>query len=261
MSDVSFDYGDRTVIVTGASSGIGREIALRFGEAGATVINADVQRNPKDLDEGTPTDEIISNTEGDGHYVETDVSVPEQIADAIESAREFGGVDIMVNNAGLFIKQGLFDVSEDEFDRIHDVNVKGMFFGCQAAAEDMISRDVSGSIVNTASISSTHAQKRQILYDSTKGAIRMITRGAALELSDHGIRVNAVAPGHIATEFGSGAEQKVEAVADDEIAKPVPLGRAGFPEDIAGTSLFLASDEADYITGEMVYVDGGWQTF
>lgn len=261
MSDVSFDYEDRTVIVTGASSGIGREIALRFGEAGATVLNADIKQEPKDMNEDTPTDEVISNTEGDGHYIKTDVSVPEQIADVVESAHEFGGVDIMVNNAGLFIKQGLFDVTENEFDQIHDINAKGMFFGCQAAAKDMISRDVSGSIVNTASISSTHAQKRQILYDSTKGAIRMITRGAALELSDHGIRVNAVAPGHIATEFGSGAEQKVEAVADDNIAKTIPLGRAGFPEDIAGTSLFLASDEADYITGEMIYVDGGWQTF
>ncbi|MFC7157552.1 SDR family NAD(P)-dependent oxidoreductase [Halomarina halobia] len=261
MADISYHYEDETVLVTGASSGIGREIALRFGDAGATVINADLRRDPKDVGEEVPTDKAISWGAGEGRYVETDISDPEQLEAAVAVGDEYDGIDVMVNNAGLFIKGGLFETTEEDFERIHSINAKGTFFGCQAAAADMVDRGTAGTIVNVASISSTHAQKRQIPYDSTKGAIRMITRGAALELSDYDIRVNAVAPGHVATEFGSGAEKKVEAVANDEVSKTVPLGRAGFPEDIAGSVLFLASEDAGYLTGEMVYVDGGWQTY
>lgn len=125
----------------------------------------------------------------------------------------------------------------------------------------MRERDVEGCIVNTASISSTHAQAEQVPYDSTKGAIKMITRGTALELADDGIRVNAVAPGHIATEFGAGAEKKERSVDAGELEKPIPLDRPGYPGDIAPAVLYLASDAADYVTGEMLYVDGGWQAF
>jgi NAD(P)-dependent dehydrogenase (short-subunit alcohol dehydrogenase family) len=124
----------------------------------------------------------------------------------------------------------------------------------------MLERDDPGVIVNTASISSNLAQFGQVQYDATKGAVRMITRGAALELAEHGIRVNAVAPGQIATEFGQGwSEEAVEAVENAELLKPVPLGRAGFPEDVAGATLFLAGDDAEYVTGELIHVDGGWQ--
>lgn len=124
----------------------------------------------------------------------------------------------------------------------------------------MIDRGVAGNIVNTASISSNVAQFGQVQYDSTKGAIRMITRGAALELAEHGIRVNAVAPGEIATEFLDGWTEEAQAGAEqDEFLKPVPLGRAGFPTDVAPAALFLASEGADYVTGELFHVDGGWQ--
>jgi NAD(P)-dependent dehydrogenase (short-subunit alcohol dehydrogenase family) len=167
----------------------------------------------------------------------------------------------MVNNAGWFRRAGLLDVTHETFDRIHDVNTNGVFFGTQAAAEDMIARDDPGVIVNTASISSTHAQREQVPYDSTKGAIRMLTRGAALELADAGIRVNAVAPGHIATEFGSGASQKEASVAAGDLEKSIPLDRPGYPADVAPAVLYLASEQASYVTGELLYVDGGWQTY
>jgi len=134
-----------------------------------------------------------------------------------------------------------------------------VFFGCQAAAADMIDRGVEGTIVNTGSISSFLAQREQIQYDSTKGAIKMITRGAALELTDHDIRVNAVGPGQIATEFIDGwSDDAPAAAASDDLIKPVPAGRAGTPDDVAGAVLFLASDDAAYVTGEMLMVDGGW---
>ncbi|MDS0223574.1 SDR family oxidoreductase [Haloarcula sp. S1AR25-5A] len=261
MGSVTYEYDDETVIVTGGSSGIGRAIALAFGAAGATVINADITPQPKDTDSTEPTHEAIKTDGGTGSYVETDVSSRTEIESVVEAAREFGGVDVMVNNAGWFTRGDLFSVDEETFDRIHSINTGGVFFGCQAAAADMRDRGEGGTIVNTASISSTHAQADQIPYDSTKGAIKMITQGAAIELAKEDIRVNAVAPGHIATEFGSGAEQKEDSVAAGDLVKPIPLDRPGYPSDIAPVVLFLASDQADYVTGETVYVDGGWQTF
>ena len=176
------------------------------------------------------------------------------------AAREYGGVDVMVNNAAIQIPRRLREMTKAEFDRIHAVNVGGTFFGTKLAAEEMIDRGVEGAIVNTASISSTEAQFGQVGYDSTKGAVRMITRGSALELAEAGIRVNAVAPGQIATEFTEGWSERAERrAAADELLKPVPLGRAGTPADVAGAYLFLASDDAGYVTGELLQVDGGWQ--
>ena len=258
MPDYSNDFEGRTVVVTGATSGIGREIALRFAEAGATVLNADIESQPKIAE--APTHEAIENDGGTAEFVETDVSNADEIRAVVERARAYGGVDVMVNNAGLFIGGRLLEVSEEEFETIHEVNAKGVFFGCQAAAQDMIDRGVEGAIVNTASISSFVAQRDQIQYDSTKAAVKMITRGAALELADHDIRVNAVGPGQIATEFIDGwSEEAPEAAEKDDLIKPVPAGRAGTPEDIGGAVLYLASDDADYVTGEILMVDGGWR--
>ncbi|WP_440009130.1 SDR family NAD(P)-dependent oxidoreductase [Halomicrococcus sp. SG-WS-1] len=260
MGKSEFHFEDDTVVVTGATSGIGRETALQFADAGATVINADVEQEPKDAD--VPTHEAIENAGGTAEYLEVDVTDPAQIEAAVDHARNYGGVDVMVNNAGLYIEGPMREITPEQFDRIHAVNAKGVFFGCQAAANDMIERDDPGVIVNTASISSNLAQFDQVQYDSTKGAVRMITRGTALEFAEHDIRVNAVAPGQIATEFAEGwSDEAVDAVENEELVKPVPLGRAGFPEDVAGAMLFLASDDAAYITGELLHVDGGWQIF
>jgi NAD(P)-dependent dehydrogenase (short-subunit alcohol dehydrogenase family) len=260
MGDASYDFSDETVIVTGASSGIGRAMAIRFGEAGATVLNADVEPDPKDRGAEVPTHERIREAGGTAEFVRTDVTDRDDLSAVVEAAREFGGVDVMVNNAGLYIGGPLTEITPDEFERIHAVNVGGVFFGTQVAAVDMIDRGVGGAIVNTASISSELAQFGQVQYDSTKGAIKMVTRGAALELADEDIRVNAVAPGQIATEFLEGwTEEAEEGAENDGLLKPVPLGRAGYPEDVAAAALFLASDDAAYVTGELLYVDGGWQ--
>lgn len=260
MGSVSFDFEGETVIVTGASSGIGRAIAFEFAEAGATVLNADIDPEPKDADADFPTHERIESNGGTSAFVETDVSDPDELRALIDEAREFGGVDVMVNNAGLYIDGSMREISENEFDSIHSVNAKGTFFGTQIAANDMIERGIKGNIVNTASISSNVAQFEQVQYDSTKGAVRMITRGSALELAEYDIRVNAVAPGQIATEFLEGwTEEAKQAAQENEFIKPVPLGRAGFPTDVAPATVYLASDGAEYITGELIHVDGGWQ--
>ena len=260
--NLSYDYSDTTVVVTGGSSGIGRAVARRFGAAGAVVINADVRPDPKDPDAEQPTHELVDEAGGTGEYVETDVSVVADIEAVVEAARAYGGVDVMVNNAGIFIDGNILSLDPADFDRLHAVNAKGVFYGTQVAAQDMIDRAVEGCIINTASISAELAQFDHVQYDSTKGAVKMITRGAALELGDHGVRVNAVAPGHIGTEISEGwSESAHQEVRAGEVIKHVPLGRAGDPDDVAGAYLFLASDDAGYVTGETLWVDGGLQVF
>ncbi len=258
MGHLHPDFSEDTVVVTGGSSGIGREIALRFARAGATVVNGDVREEPKDGE--YPTHELVTDAGGTAVYVETDVSDVSDLENLVDTAREHGGVDVMVNNAAIATGGSFLEVTPEQFDEIHRVNARGVYFGTQVAASDMVDRDDPGVVVNVASISSNVAQYGQTHYDSTKGAIRMITRGTALELSDHGIRVNAVAPGQIATEFAEGwAQQAHDLLENDEFIKPIPLDRVGYPEDVAGAVLFLACEEADYITGQLLGVDGGWQ--
>jgi NAD(P)-dependent dehydrogenase (short-subunit alcohol dehydrogenase family) len=264
MGTANFDFDEEVVIVTGGSSGIGRATALEFGRAGATVIVADVRRDPKDLGEDLPTDEAIADLGATAEYVETDVSDPDEVASVVEAAREYGGVDVMVNNAGLYRGGSVTDLSVDDLNAMLGVNVRGVFLGTKLAANDMLERDDPGAVVNTASISSSFAQHAQIGYDATKGAVRMLTRTAALELGDTGVRVNAVAPGQIATEFSDGwTEEAQEAAAGEAdpgeaFLKSIPMGRAGFPEDVAPAVCYLASDAAGYTTGELLHVDGGW---
>jgi NAD(P)-dependent dehydrogenase (short-subunit alcohol dehydrogenase family) len=260
MGHLNPSFDGETVIVTGSASGIGRQTALEFGEAGATVLVADLDEEPKDGD--VPTADLIEERGGTAEYVETDVTDRDQLRTLVEAAREFGGVDVMINNAGLFVGGSILDLTPEEFDSVFAVNARGAYFGTQVAANDMLDRDEPGCIINTASISSHYAQYEQAQYDATKGAVYMTTRGAALELSDHGIRVNAVAPGQIATEFIEGWSQEARQMAEDEeFVKPVPLDRAGTPEDVAPAYLYLASEEASYVTGELLFVDGGWQVF
>jgi NAD(P)-dependent dehydrogenase (short-subunit alcohol dehydrogenase family) len=254
MGTIDADFAGETVVVTGGSSGIGRAVATGFGDAGATVINADVRVEPKDVDAETPTHEVIDERGGTAAFVETDVSEPSQIETVIEAAHEFGGVDVMVNNAGVHRSLKFLDVTPDDFDFVHGVNLRGAFFGTQLAAKDMIDRGVEGAIVNTSSTTAERAEQNHSHYAATKGGIQMLTRSAALELDAHGIRVNAVAPGPIATEIREGwADEAREAVGE---SGDLP-SRAGTPADLRGAYLYLASADADYVTGETVWVDGG----
>lgn len=253
MGTIDADFSGDTVVVTGGSSGIGRAVATGFGDAGATVINADVREAPKDVAADTPTHEVIEERGGTAEFVETDVSDPTRIEAVIEAAREFGGVDVMVNNAGVHRSAEFLDVTPETFDFVHGVNLRGAFFGTQLAARDMIDRGVEGAIVNTSSTTAERAEWDHSHYATTKGGIRMLTRSAALELDRHGIRVNAVAPGPIATEIREGWSEEASEVGD---AEGLP-SRAGTPADLRGAYLYLASVEASYVTGETVWVDGG----
>lgn len=261
MGTVQFDFSGETVVVTGGASGIGRAVACAFGGAGATVLVADRHADPNDRRADTPTHEVIEREGGTAEFVETDVADPAQVEALVDRAREYGGVDVMVNNAGVNRHGTVLDLEYEDFETMQSVNEGGVLAGMQAAANDMLDRGEPGCIINTASISSNEGQHGQVGYDATKGAIRMLTRTAALELGADGIRVNAVAPGQIATEFSAGWTERAERGArEDELLKPVPLGRAGHPEDLASAYLWLASEGAGYVTGELLQVDGGWQT-
>ena len=257
MGTTQYDFAGETVIVTGGGSGIGRAAALEFGDAGATVLVADLNEEPRDEGESVPTHEAIENGGGRAEYVETDVSDPDQVDALVEAAREFGGVDVMVNNAGIFRGKPLVEESVETLDQVLGVNVRGMFAGCRAAARDMLDRGESGNIVNTASISSEYAQVGHAAYDASKGAVMMLTRVAALELAHHDVRVNAVAPGLVKTQIGSENEGRVSDVVED-IEKEPPMRRAADPAEMAGSYLFLASEDASYVTGHLLYADGGY---
>ena len=256
MGSLNPDFSGETVIVTGGSSGIGRAVALAFGEAGATVLNADVRADSKDPDADRPTHEAVREAGGEAEFAETDVSDPEEVAAVVEAARAFGGVDVMVNNAGVYTKRRFLDVTPAEFDEVHAVNARGAFFGTQAAARDLIDRGESGVVINTSSDTEGRASWDHSHYAATKGAIRSITRGAALELAGEGVRVNAVAPGPVATEIREGWSEEASEIGPEGETPSLPL-RAASPEELAGAYCYLASDDASYVTGETVWVDGG----
>ncbi|MFD1648065.1 SDR family NAD(P)-dependent oxidoreductase [Haloarchaeobius litoreus] len=249
---------DEIAVITGGSSGIGRGIALAFAEHGAkAVVVADVREDPKE--EGIPTHEKIeTETDADAAFVHCDVTDREDLTAAMDAADEFGGVSIMVNNAGVWRAEDFFDVSEEEYRWLMDINLYGAFFGSQVAAERMVEGD-GGSIINISSIAGLFGNGNWPTYSASKGGLTMLTYSLAHTLAEHDIRVNAIHPGGIETKIGGDQESSEEEAA--VFAQQVPLGRYGQPEEIGGAATFLASDLASYITGESLVVDGGWTSW
>jgi NAD(P)-dependent dehydrogenase (short-subunit alcohol dehydrogenase family) len=255
---VSFDHGGRVAFVTGAGSGIGRAIAMRLAGERASVVVADVR-----LDAAEETASMIEARGARALAIELDVRDPAQAASARDAALEaFGAVHDLVNNAGLVRMSPLDDLDEDEWDLVLDTNLKGMYVVTRAIAP-AIGEAGGGAIVNMSTIESevvvSSAGHPQVHYNASKGGVKMLTKALAVELSHRKIRVNAVAPGPIATSFIPGGDlRSPEAWAF--MSQRLLVDRVGEPEDVAAAVSFLLSDEASFITGAQLPVDGGWLT-
>jgi NAD(P)-dependent dehydrogenase (short-subunit alcohol dehydrogenase family) len=255
MREVKFDFADRVAVITGAGKGIGRQIAIAFAATRAHVVLAG--RHPEAL---AATAADCAGSEGRVVPFRTDVRNVEEVKALIDHAfKEFGRLDILVNNSGVNRRGPSLEVTEDTWDFIFDTNVKGMFFACQAAASVMIPRRY-GKIINIGSITSHFGLGSNVPYSSSKGAVLQLTRSLALEWAHYGLNINGVGPGYVLTD------QTRSLLEDERYKKRImdkqPQGSLPREDDIAWTVLFLASDAAQYYNGEMVYIDGasaiGW---
>jgi glucose 1-dehydrogenase len=242
---------DKVVIVTGASSGIGRAIALELAHHGANVV---VNYIGKD-NGAEEVVQSIENEHGAAIAVEADVSKSDQVQHMIsETVSHFGRVDVLVNNAGVEKESPFLDKPESEWDLVTSVNLKGPFLCTQAAARDMVKRK-KGTIINISSVHEDLPFPGYSAYCAAKGGLRMLCRDLALELAPHGINVVNVAPGAIDTPINkrtlSDPEKKLA------LKREIPLGRVGEPSEVAKLVCYLASDDASYITGTTVVIDGG----
>lgn len=236
-------------IVTGASRGIGRACAVKLAVDGYTVV---VNYSNNDAAAQSTLDEIKSRG-GDGMIYKADVSDSDQVKKMIRDVdKAYGGIDVLVNNAGIVKDEYLLMMSGATLDKCFDLNVKGYFYCAQAAALKMFKKK-KGVIVNMSSVSGKFALAGQGVYSATKGAVNSMTATLAKELAPYGIRVNAVAPGFIATEM-------IDAIPEDkkaEYLKAIPLQRFGTAEDVAGVVSVLVSDACAYMTGQVITLDGG----
>jgi NAD(P)-dependent dehydrogenase (short-subunit alcohol dehydrogenase family) len=245
---------DKVAIVTGAAQGIGLAIAERYVREGARVVLADVNDELGEAEAGR-----LAKI-GAARYRHCNVAEKLDIHNMLASTIDaFGSLDILVNNAGIVASAEFLDVKEEDFDRVLAINLKGAFLCGQAAARQMVAQVKAGArpgaIVNMSSVNAVFALPNQVAYSISKGGINQLTRVMALSLAPHGIRVNAIGPGSIMTDL-------LKSVANDRAAMKrilsrTPLGRIGEPAEIAAIAVFLASDDASYITGQTVYADGG----
>ncbi|EFW91344.1 3-ketoacyl-(acyl-carrier-protein) reductase [Haladaptatus paucihalophilus DX253] len=246
---------DKVAVITGGSSGIGRTIAKTFAEEGADIVVADVREDAREG--GPPTHELISEeTDSEATYVDCDVTEPDDLEASVEAAERYGGIDIMVNNAGIFRGEDFLDVSEREYDQLMDVNVKGVFFGAQAAAKRMVANG-GGSIINLSSVAGLEGTGEYVTYCTSKGAVRLMTYALADKLGPEGVRVNAIHPGVIETAMTTDDVAIVGTEEGEMYEQMIPSRRFGTPTDVANGALYLASDLADYVTGESLVLDGG----
>ena len=250
----------KVALITGAGQGIGAACAQRFATEGARLMLVD--------QDGAKASAVASKLAASGHEatsMRADVSVKADVDAAVTATiARFERIDILVNNAGITHAAEFLDLEEKDFDRVLAVNLKSMFLFSQAVARRMLEQQwpqgTGGAIVNMSSVNAVLAIPNQIPYVVSKGGVNQLTKVTALALAPHGIRVNAIGPGTILTEMA-----KAAVLQNDEARRRIlsrsPLGRCGEPEEIAAVAAFLASDDASYITGQTIFVDGGLTLF
>ena len=236
---------NKTAVVTGSSKGIGYAIAKAFNDEGANVVFSDINE----------IENFVTNEKSS--FVKCDVSKSDEVENLIsETVSKFGTLDIMVNNAGIGSLGDIVSTDNDTWDKVLSVNLSGTFYGMRASAKYMKENMVNGSIINMSSILGRVGLNGALAYCASKGGVVQLTHAGALDLADANIRVNAIAPGFIETDMTKAVKENKEF--NDLVMNNTPMGHMGKPEDIAKTAVYLASDEAKFTTGEIIYVDGGW---
>ncbi|MEE9612843.1 MAG: glucose 1-dehydrogenase [Desulfatiglandales bacterium] len=248
-----FSLEGKVSFVTGGSRGLGLGMARALTAAGSDLVI--MSRTQSELEEAK---RVITEETGREVAIFTgDISSLEDIDRVFsEAIKVFPGIDILLNNAGVNCRKPFLEISPEEFDGVVDVNFRGMYFITQRIARHMVDRGQGGKIINISSITSIQGLANISVYGGTKGAVYAITKSLAIELAPHNIQANAIAPGYFRTSFTEAAFQVPERA--EWIHSRIPMGRTGNPEDLGGLAVFLASPASDYLTGTVVFADGGW---
>ncbi|MDR0455344.1 MAG: 2-dehydro-3-deoxy-D-gluconate 5-dehydrogenase KduD [Treponema sp.] len=247
----SFRLDGKTAIVTGCSRGLGQGISAGLAEAGADIFGVDY------FPEAAETKTMVEKAGTRFAYFSANLLTIEPVEKIFaQAAEDFGHVDIVVNNAGIIKRNDAVDFTEAEWDDVININLKTVFFMCQAAARQFIKQKTGGKIINIASMLSYQGGIRVPSYTASKSGVKGITMLMANEWAKHGINANAIAPGYMATD--NTAALRADQQRSEDILARIPLGRWGTPEDLAGAAVFLASAASDYINGFTLAVDGGW---
>jgi 2-deoxy-D-gluconate 3-dehydrogenase len=247
-----FSLKEKSGIVTGGGSGIGKAIAKGLVQAGAEIVI--VGRNRERLEKAATE---IEKFGGPVIALQADISKIEEIKKVVDRAvKEFGKIDFLFNNAGIVRRAPSEDFTEKDWDETISTNLKGPFFLAQAVARVMISQKRKGKIINTSSLAAVQGGKRVPAYAASKGGLSQVTKSMANDWAKYNILVNAIGPGWVKTELTEPLQQDIERYT--EITSRIPLGRWADPEDLVGAAIFLASDASDYVTGQTIFVDGGW---
>jgi len=241
----------KTVLITGGARGIGLEISKHFAREGARLFLFDI--NSDNLTQAeTSLKTLVPELKIEVEVV--DISNRKAVIEAVERCDSRSPIDVLINNAGIFLETSFLKIEEDEWRKILDVNLTGTFFMSQAVCRKMVERK-KGVVVNMASKNGLYAESGYSHYDSSKGGIVMLTKTMSVELASFGIRTNAVAPGYIETEMSKSIDSPE--FVKDFVQRYIPMGRAGSVEDVAPMFLFLASDESKFINGQVFVIDGG----
>lgn len=248
-----FSLEKKVAVIIGGSKGLGKGIAAGLAHAGATVVLG--SRNSLELEQASA--DIRNKTNADVIGISVDITSIRAIEEFVkEVVKVKGSIDILVNSAGINIRKTALDFTEDDWDQVMDTQLKYVFFMNQVVGKYMIKEKIKGKIINVASLTSVLGFKGMAAYGSAKAGIVQMTKALANEWAEYGIHVNAIGPGYYETEMTKPlfSDPKVAA----SMIEKIPLKRIGLPEDLIGTALLLASDASAYITGQVIYVDGGW---
>src|SRR5579875_1081910 len=242
----------KVAVITGSDSGIGRAIAIEFAREGASVVINYVHAQ----DKAEEVHQTITSNGGKAIVIQADVSQYQQATHLIQQAIEqFGKLDILVNNAGMEIHSPFLDVTEEQYDRVLSIDLKGPFFCAQLAAREMVKRKIAGRIINISSVHEDLPMPQNVPYCCAKGGLRMLMRTICLELAPYGITVNNIGPGAVDTPID--ADVKANPKKWQSLLDEIPLHRVGQPEEIAKLAVYLASDASSYVTGSTFFIDGG----